>query len=62
MAIQTNKMICPKCGVEMNHHADKLVEPVQPDDMKHVNPSLGGVVKEMHACPRCGAVESRVCE
>ena len=23
MAMQKNKMICPKCGAEMNHHADK---------------------------------------
>jgi len=44
----------------MNHHADKFVDPVKPEDLKHVNPSLGGVVKEMHACPKCGAVESRL--
>jgi ribosomal protein S27AE len=60
MVVQNTKMICPKCGAEMNHHADKLVDPVKPEDLKHVNPSLGGVVKEMHACPKCGAVESRL--
>ena len=60
MAIQTSKMTCPKCGAEMNHHADKLVDPVKSEDLKHVNPSLGGLVKETHACPRCGAVESRL--
>ena len=27
MAKQESKMICPKCGDEMNHHADKLVYP-----------------------------------
>jgi len=59
MAMQKNKMICPKCGAEMNHHADKLVDPVRPEDMKHVNPALSGVVEEMHYCPRCGAVASR---
>ena len=62
MAMQKNKMICPKCGAEMNHHADKLVDPVKPDDMKHVNPALGGVIEETHYCPGCGAVESRRAE
>ena len=59
MAKQKSKMICPKCGDEMNHHADKLVDPVKPGDLKHVNPTLGGVIEEMHYCPGCGAVESR---
>lgn len=59
MAKQTSKMICPKCGDEMNHHADKLIDPVKPEDMKHVNPALGGMVEEMHCCPGCGAVTSR---
>jgi ribosomal protein S27AE len=54
-----SKMTCPKCGAEMNHHADKLTEPVKPEDMKRVNPALGGVIEEMHWCPGCGAVESR---
>jgi ribosomal protein S27AE len=62
MAMQKSKMICPKCGAEMNHHADKLVDPVKPEDLKHVNPALAGVVEEMHSCPRCGAVESRLAE
>ena len=59
MVKQESKMICPKCGDEMNHHADKLVEPVKAEDLKHTNPALGGVIEEMHYCPGCGAVESR---
>ena len=59
MARQKSKMICPKCGNEMNHHADKLIDPVKPEDLKQVNPALGGVIEEMHYCPRCGGVESR---
>jgi len=59
MAVQTKKMICPKCGAEMNHHADKLVDLVKPEDMRHLNPVLGGVLEEMHYCPQCGAIESR---
>src|SRR6478672_6276028 len=56
MAMQRSKMICPRCRAEMNYHAEKLIDPVKPEDSKHVNPALGGVVKEMHACPKCGAV------
>jgi ribosomal protein S27AE len=56
------KIICPKCGNEMNHHADKLVDPVRVEDLKHMNPALGGVIEEMHHCPGCGAVESRRAE
>ena len=59
MVVQTSKMICPKCGSEMNHHADKLRDPVKPEDIKHVNPALGGVIEEMHCCPGCRTVESR---
>ena len=59
MARQKSKMICPKCGNEMNHHADKLIDPVKPEDLKQVNPALGGIIEEMHNCPRCGGVESR---
>lgn len=43
----------------MNHHADKLVDLVKPEDMGHLNPALGGVLEEMHYCPQCGAIESR---
>jgi hypothetical protein len=39
----------------MNQHGEKVVYgaagPVDPD--------LGGVLEEMHACPRCGYVTSR---
>jgi ribosomal protein S27AE len=54
-----NKMICPKCGDEMNHHADKLVDPITPEERKHINPALGGLIEETHQCPSCGGVESR---
>jgi ribosomal protein S27AE len=60
MAQQTNRMICPECGDEMNHHADKLVEPTRAADAKHVDPALGGLIEETHSCPACGAVASRI--
>ncbi|HKY07016.1 MAG TPA: hypothetical protein VJQ55_02195 [Candidatus Binatia bacterium] len=53
------KMICPKCGDEMNHHADKLIYPANPAEIQPLQSSLGGVIEEMHSCPGCGAVESR---
>ena len=59
MSKTENKMICPKCGDEMNHHADKLVYLSSPEDAKEMNAALGGVIEETHSCPGCGAVESR---
>jgi ribosomal protein S27AE len=56
-----NRLICPKCGDEMNHHANKLVYPANPNDA-HRHADLGGVVEETHGCPGCGAVESRRAE
>ena len=47
-------MICPDCGVEMNHHADKLIHPTDASEAAQVDPALGGIVEEHHACPLCG--------
>jgi predicted RNA-binding Zn-ribbon protein involved in translation (DUF1610 family) len=62
MAKQKSKMICPACGDEMNHHADKLVHPATLEDARNVNATLGGLVEEIHDCPGCGAAESRRAE
>ena len=62
MAKQKTKMICPKCGTEMNHHADKLVYPASAEDAKEINVALGGLIEETHGCPGCGGVESRRAE
>ena len=51
-------MRCPRCGVAMNHHADKLVYADGPD-AAGVDPALGGRVEEAHSCPACGANASR---
>lgn len=59
MADQKNTMICPSCGNEMNHHADKLIDPVKPEDMRQISDALGGVIEEIHCCPGCGAAASR---
>jgi predicted RNA-binding Zn-ribbon protein involved in translation (DUF1610 family) len=53
------KLQCPKCGAEMNRHAEKLVYSDRRDDGHQFDPMLGGVIEETHACPACGNVESR---
>ena len=47
----TDKMICPSCRVEMNHHCDKLVYTTDPQD--------AGQTEEFHTCPKCGGGASR---
>ena len=62
MSKQKSKMICPKCGDEMNHHADKLVYPGSAQEAEKMNATLGGVIDETHGCPGCGTVVSRRAE
>ena len=52
-------MRCPRCGAEMNEHAEKLVQPTDPAEEASVDPVLGGIVEEMHACPACGAAAAK---
>jgi ribosomal protein S27AE len=56
------KMICPKCGDEMNHHADKLIYSTERAATARIDPSLGGLIEETHNCPSCGAIASRIAE
>jgi ribosomal protein S27AE len=55
----TTRLRCPKCGTEMNRHAEKLVYTDSSPDEGRIDPALGGVIEETHACPRCGNIESR---
>lgn len=43
------RLQCPRCGAGMNRHAEKLV----------YGESAAELVDEIHACPRCGNLESR---
>jgi predicted RNA-binding Zn-ribbon protein involved in translation (DUF1610 family) len=52
---QPTKMICPKCGAEMNHHAMKVDYGI--DDPTMIDPVFGGALKEAHYCPECGHME-----
>ena len=58
--MMAERMRCPKCGAEMNHHADKLVYPVDREEAAQMDPALGGVVQQTHGCPACGNVEFRI--
>jgi predicted RNA-binding Zn-ribbon protein involved in translation (DUF1610 family) len=55
----TTKLRCPKCGAEMNRHAEKLVYSDSAAEAGRIDSALGGLIEETHACPRCGDVESR---
>jgi ribosomal protein S27AE len=59
LATNNNKMICPRCGVEMNHHCDKVVYTTDPEEAGGRDPSLGGFIEEIHTCPKCGVAASR---
>jgi ribosomal protein S27AE len=50
---EADKMKCPYCGAEMNHHADKLVYEDAADEDE------GGFILEAHACPACGRNATR---
>jgi len=51
---EADKMKCPDCGAEMNHHADKLVYDSAPGE-----DADGGFIFEAHACPGCGRSATR---
>jgi predicted RNA-binding Zn-ribbon protein involved in translation (DUF1610 family) len=53
------RMRCPKCGAEMNRHAEKVVHAESAADLGLVDAALGGLLEETHACPNCGNVDSR---
>jgi len=52
-------MACTKCGVELNRHAEKLVDPIDPREAAAVDPALGGILEEFYTCPECGKGEAR---
>ena len=56
---KTDKMICPHCKIEMNHHCDKIVYNVDTHDAGNTDLSLGGIVEEFHSCPKWGSGGSR---
>jgi predicted RNA-binding Zn-ribbon protein involved in translation (DUF1610 family) len=55
-------MVCPDCGIEMTHHATKVILPRSEAEEALVDEALGGVPLERHCCPGCGKEASRVGE
>ena len=55
----TTKMICPDCGDEMNFHAEKINQSARADSESDASAEFGGVVEEIHTCPRCAAIATR---
>jgi predicted RNA-binding Zn-ribbon protein involved in translation (DUF1610 family) len=54
-----NKMICPRCGVEMNRHAEKIDYTAALEEGEAVDEDTGGILEEIHTCPACGDTEMR---
>ena len=59
---EKQKMICEECGAEMNQHAEKIDYSSSPDESGAFDEDFGGVVEEVHSCPRCGKTETRPAE
>ena len=49
-----DKVMCPSCKVQMNHHCEKVL--YNPDPPENAQPDLtvGGFVAQLHTCPACG--------
>ncbi len=62
MPQKPKKLLCPTCGIEMNQHAEKLMDPINAEQAAKADPALGGLVQEFHACPGCGACASRLAQ
>ena len=58
--MSAEKMICPKCGIQMNYHADKL-DYTTALTLDAMDLNLGGIIVEVHTCsnPICKNVELR---
>jgi len=54
----TTKIKCPDCGATMNHHAVKIEYGTD----EPINSVFEGVLKDVHTCPECGAVEMTLAE
>ena len=50
---------CPKCGDEMNHHADKVDFSAGLEDAEAMDPDFGGMLAEFHTCAACQLVVER---
>ena len=59
MSETKEKMTCPECRVEMNHHSDKQVYATDLPQAGAIDLALSGFIEEFHTCPKCGVGASR---
>ena len=59
MMTKNKKMLCPDCGVEMNHHAMKIDYAAALEASETIDADFGGVLEEAHTCPACGKTQLR---
>jgi uncharacterized Zn finger protein (UPF0148 family) len=52
------RVICPRCGSEMNHHAEKLDYSADPSGPSF-DALLGAVLMEFQTCPACKYILER---
>ncbi len=52
------RLICPRCGGEMNRHAEKLDYSADPSGSSF-DPVFGAALMEFHTCPGCKNVVER---
>lgn len=53
MTARRERMKCPRCGGDMNFHAEKVDYARALADSGVMDPDLGGPLEEFHTCPRC---------
>ncbi len=51
------RLLCPRCGAEMNRHAVKVVNTIF--EVRAGDDMTGGVLQEFHTCPACRYVLER---
>lgn len=52
------RLICPRCGGEMNRHAEKVDYSADPSGLS--SPLVfGGALMEFHSCPGCKHIVER---
>jgi len=54
----SGRVICPRCGGEMNRHAEKLDYGVDPSGASF-DAVFGAALMEFHTCPGCKNVVER---
>jgi len=51
-------MMCERCHVPMNCHAEKPTEPCTAEEARHAERGIG-MIEEVHRCKQCGDTKSR---